>query len=762
MLATLHHIIQKVNDSADLGEALDTIVSMLRESIQADVCSVYLTDFEAHRHVLRATDGLNKEAIGTVYLPMYRGLVGLVSERAEAINIEDAHCHKKYLATVETGEISYHAFLGAPILQQSRVLGVLVVRNRNKEKIDDEVVTFVLTLAAQLAGAIAHAIALGEMADIQGRGDHGTRFLKGRASSSGIAMGTAYVTSLPADLESVPDRLTNDIKLEQRQLREAIHAVQKELRRLKQKLSGDLPEEDRALFDAWLMILSEDALTGRAIQLIAEKGIWAPAALRMTVEEHARVFDAMEDIYLRERASDIRDLGRRVLSHLQQESPSIIEYPARTILVGEEVSAVQLAEVPRSKLAGVVSATGSSSSHVAILSRALGVPSVMGVDSLPTMRLDGRELILDGYSGRIYISPQPMVRQEYQRLAEEDRALTAELENLRGLPVETTDGVSIPLYLNTGLLTDMSSFGIEESDGVGLYRTEFPFMIRDRFPGEETQVKNYAKVLQAFSPRPVVLRTLDIGGDKPLPYFPVKESNPFLGWRGVRISLDHPEIFLTQVRAMLRASVELDNLHIMLPMVTSVAEVDQLLALIKRAHRELLEEGCAITKPRIGVMIEVPAAVYNSAAIAKRVDFISVGTNDLTQYLLAVDRNNPRVAELYSDLHPAVLLAIIQIIKGASQYNCPVGICGELAGNPLATPLLIGMGVDSLSMSAGSLLRVKRVISSISQSHAIRLLQSTLQMNEADEIKGFMSAALENLGLEKLLKPGQGSGVRSR
>lgn len=754
MLETLHRIIQKVNACPNLGEALDTIVHMLRQSIQADVCSVYLTDFDNHRHILRASDGLNREAIGKAWLPMHRGLVGLVCERAEVINVEDALLHKSYLATTETGETSYHGFLGAPILQQSKVLGVLVIRNRKAGKIDDEVVTFVLTLAAQLAGAIAHAGVSGELASIQERGVHGNRYLKGRPSSSGIAMGSAYVTYLPADLDAVPERVTHDREFEQQQLREAIQAVQHDLHRLKQKLHNDLPQEDRALFDAWLMILSEDALTGRAMQLIAEEGVWAPAALRTSVEEHARVFDAMDDIYLRERASDIRDLGRRVLSHLQQESSPTIDYPQRTILVGEEVSAVQLAEVPRSRLAGVVSASGSSSSHVAILSRALGIPAVMGVGSLPVNRLDGRELILDGYSGRLYVSPQPAVRSEYQRLAEEDRALSAELEKLRGLPVETTDGAKIPLYLNTGLLTDMSTLGIEEADGVGLYRTEFPFMVRDRFPGEETQVKNYSRVLQTFAPRPVVLRTLDIGGDKPLPYFPVGESNPFLGWRGVRISLDHPEIFLTQVRAMLRASVGLDNLHIMLPMVTTVSEVDQLLALIKRAHRELLEEGCAITKPNVGVMIEVPAAVYNCAAIAKRVDFISVGTNDLTQYLLAVDRNNPRVAELYNDLHPAVLLALMQIVEGAREYNCPVGVCGELAGNPLATALLVGMGIDSLSMSAGSLLRVKRVISTISQDHAIRLLQSALQMNEAEEITAFMSAALENMGLAKLLKPG--------
>jgi phosphotransferase system enzyme I (PtsP) len=266
---------------------------------------------------------------------------------------------------------------------------------------------------------------------------------------------------------------------------------------------------------------------------------------------------------------------------------------------------------------------------------------------------------------------------------------------------------------------------------------------------------NYRKVLEAFAPRPVVLRTLDIGGDKPLPYFPVSESNPFLGWRGVRISLDHPEIFLTQVRAMLRANSGLGNLHIMMPMVSSVNEVEELTTLIKRAYRELVSEGYAITMPKTGVMIEVPAAVYKSAAIAKRVDFISVGTNDLTQYLLAVDRNNPRVAGIYSDLHPALLQALQQIVQGASQYNCPVGVCGEMAGNPLATPLLLGLGVDSLSMSTGSLLRVKRTIRSLEKAQAEEWLENALQMDDAADVSSYMRAVLEQKGLEMLIKPGK-------
>jgi len=423
--------------------------------------------------------------------------------------------------------------------------------------------------------------------------------------------------------------------------------------------------------------------------------------------------------------------------------------------VGEEVSAVQLAEVPRDCLVGVISAAGSGSSHAAILARAMGVPAVMGLTEMPAGRLQGRSLIVDGYRGRVYVEPPRSVKDEYERLLDQERALGAEVEAMRGLPSETSDGVRIPLYLNTGLVNEMSNPDQEECAGVGLYRTELPFMIRDRFPGENAQVINYRRVLEAFAPRPVILRTLDVGGDKPLPYFPVSEQNPFLGWRGVRISLQHPEIFLTQIRAMLRADIGLGNLQIMLPMISSVTELDELFLLIQRAHDELLEEEHAISMPRIGVMIEVPSAVYLVEALARRVDFISVGTNDLTQYLLAVDRNNPRVAGLYDDMHPAVLRALKMIMDGARDYGKPVSICGELAGNPLATVLLLGLGVDSLSMSVGSLLRVKWVVRSFSQSRARQLLNVALRMEDAGQVRRFMEGALDDMGLGGLFRPGK-------
>lgn len=753
MLDTLHRIVKEVSAAPDLEKALATIVKMVMNAIECDVCSVYLTDPDTRSHVLAATYGLRPEAVGKVSLPLGRGLVGLVADRAEPLNLNDAPTHPRYMRITETGETQYRGFLGVPIIQNRKVLGVLVVRQvADREFLDDEV-TFLFTLAAQLAGAITFAQTSGEL-DSLTTPHRVARYLEGRPGSTGVSIGHGVVAYRLADLDVIPDRAADDIEREKAVFLTAVGAVEDDLRQLQNRLAGQIPAEDHALFDALLMMLGGDTLVTQTVELI-EQGQWAPGALRQSIHAHAQVFEAMEDVYLRERASDVRDLGRRILTHLQSDSPDEIDYPEDTILVGEEVSAVQLAEVPSDRLVGIVSASGSSSSHVAILARAIGIPAVMGVTDLPVARVGERELILDGYRGRVYVSPTAAIRVEYQRLLEEERALTAEAESLRGLPAESTDGVSFPLFLNTGLIADSDNGNSEEFAGIGLYRTELPFMVRDRFPAESVQVVNYRRVLEAFAPRPVILRTLDIGGDKPLPYFPVEEQNPFLGWRGVRISLAHPEIFLTQVRAMLRAAVDLDNLQVMLPMISGVSEVDELKMLILRAHDELLEEGYAVSMPRIGVMIEVPSAVFLIEELARRVDFLSVGTNDLTQYLLAVDRNNARVAELYDDLHPAVLRALDQVVRGAAVFNRPVGICGELAGNPTATVLLMGLGVDSLSMSAGSLMKVKWVVRSFSVSRARQLLHAALRMEDAQQVRRFMEGALDDMGLGGLFRPGR-------
>lgn len=427
----------------------------------------------------------------------------------------------------------------------------------------------------------------------------------------------------------------------------------------------------------------------------------------------------------------------------------------QTVLVGEDISASQLAEIPTENLAGIVSARGSSSSHVAILAQALGIPAVMGVNDLSVARLEGQKVIADGYQGDVFVNPSAFVLDEYARLQTEEIRLTEVLQHVAGQASVTPDGVAVPLYLNLGLISGVETEAHAEGDGVGLYRTEIPFLMQERFPGEEEQLRIYRKTLEAFAPRPVTLRTLDVGGDKMLPYFPVIEDNPFLGWRGIRISLDHPEIFLTQLRAMLRASVGLNNLTILLPMVSTVTELDLAITLINQAQDELLEEGEAIVRPPVGIMIEVPSAVYQITAMAKRVDFFSIGTNDLTQYLLAVDRNNSRVAHLYQSLHPAVLRAIKQVLDEAHQLGKPVSVCGEMAGDPAAALALLGLGVNSLSMSVSNLPRVKWVIRSFTREEASSLLEQVWLMEDPRYIRALYNSVLEQSGLGGLVRAGR-------
>lgn len=754
MFETLRRIVQAVNEAPNLEQALAVIVTRVKQTLDADVCSVYLTDFDSREHVLQATDGLRPEAVGRVRLPLNRGLIGLVSERREPVNLADAASHRRYLAIQETGEDRFRGFLGVPIIQSRKVLGVLVLRQLARRCFEEDVVTLLMTLASQLAGAIVHARASGELARLQDPDNLPNHFLQGQAASPGIAIGRILVVYPPADLEAVPDRPAQDPLTEEDAFRDAIQDVVEELEQFAKRTANHLPVEDRVLFDAWLLMLESDTLIDATVERI-RAGNWAPGALRATIEEHARVFDDMEDAYLRERGADVRDLGRRILMHLQNLEVRPLEYPPNCVLLGEEISAMQIAEVPRERLAGIVSTRGSSSSHVAILARGMGVPAAVAVADLPVSRLDGIEVVVDGYRGRVYLSPGPAVRAEYQRLLDDECALSNELEALRRFPPETPDGYTLPLYLNTGLVSESRPVSIEESAGIGLYRTELPFIVRDRFPSEAVQMANYREVLKTFAPRSVTIRTLDVGGDKPLPYFPMSESNPFLGWRGIRVTLDQPEIFITQVRAMLRAAIGLDNLQILLPMVSRVDEVEEARLLIQRAHDDLREEGFDVRVPPLGIMVEVPAAVYQIDALARRVDFLSVGTNDLTQYILAVDRNNPHVAKLYDELHPAVLRALTEIVQGARPYGLEVGICGEMAGDPMAVVLLLGLGVHSLSMGAGSLLRVKWVIRSMSRARAKEVLATALKCEDAECVRRLLLAALEEVGLGGLVRPGK-------
>ncbi len=749
MLTTLRKIVQDVGAARDLQTALDVIVRSVRVAMQTEVCSVYLYDEEASRYTLRANEGFKREAVGKVSLGRSEGLVGQVGLREEPINLDDAPSHPKYSHIKGIGEEDYKSFLGVPIIHHRNLLGVLVVQHKAQRRYDEGEESFLVTMSAQLAGVIAHAEATGSLHVVPaGKKKKSVRF-NGVAGAPGVAIGVAVVLAPPADLSVVPEKKADDVDAELTLFNRALEAVRKDMRATADKLS-DLRPEEQALFDVYLRMLDDKALGAEVCKLI-KAGSWAQGALRQVVDEHVRHFEMMDDPYLQERAVDVRDLGRRVLSYLQEEDQVSITYPGKCVVVSEELTPAMLGEVPRESLVGLVSVLGSGNSHVAILARAMGIPTVMGAVDLPYDRMAGRELIVDGNLGRVYSSPSVEMLRHYQKVVDEEEQFSKGLETLKDKQCVTPDNYRIPLWVNTGLMTDTVRSLDHGAEGVGLYRTEVPFMIRERFPSEVAQKKIYREQLGAFAPRPVTMRTLDIGGDKSLSYFPIREDNPFLGWRGIRVTLDHPEIFLVQIRAMLKASVGLDNLRIMLPMVTGISEVEEALHLIHRAHHEVQSEGLDVLLPPIGVMIEVPAAVYQVRDFARRVDFLSVGSNDLTQYILAVDRNNPRVADLYHSLHPAVLQALQKIVHDAHQEGKPVGICGEMAGDPAAAVLLMAMGYDVLSMNATQLLKVKWTLRSMERSQAKAILDDVMTMDNPRIIRSTLELALRKQGLDQVI-----------
>ncbi len=753
MLTTLRQIVLKFTAYSRFAEAVQSLVSDVKRAMGADVCSIFLLDEQNSGYALAATVGLNLEQVGQARLSMDQGLVGLVGRRAEPINLELASEHPDFHFIPGIGEEAYNAFLGVPIIHQGKVLGVLVVQQTESRKFDESEEAFLVTLAAQLATVVSHAEAVGDTALPRGEESPGLKdacFI-GVAGSPGTAIGTAVVVHPVANLEAVPEREAGNVITELLLLDRALEAVRGDIKNISEQFANSLPKQELALFDAYLHMLDENALAGD-IRREVQEGQWVQGALKRVIREHVSRFELMEDPYLRERGADVKDLGLRLLAYLQDIRDKKTQYPSNTVLVGEEITPAMLANVPAERLCAIVSNQGSGSSHVAILARAMGIPAVMGAVDLPTYGLEDETLVVDGDYGEVFTQPSEHRIKNSRELIEQARVFDEELDELKDLPCITRDGWRVQLWVNIGLTGDIHRSLDRGAEGIGLFRTEIPFMTQDRFPTEAEQLSIYREHMEAFDPRPVTMRTLDIGGDKSLDYFPISEENPFLGWRGIRVTLDHPEIFLVQVRAMLKANAGLaGDLRIMLPMISSPAELIAAKELISQAYSEVGEEGIEVKLPQVGVMVEVPAAVYQARQLAREADFLAVGSNDLTQYMLAVDRNNPRVANLYQDVHPAVITALREVARAAHSEEVPIGICGEFAGTPVGAVLLMAMGYHVLSMNATHLPKVKWVIRQIKRTDARRMLAKVLRMESAQEVRSFMHQQLTDAGLERVL-----------
>jgi len=752
MLNTLRQIVQAFAQEADFAASVRLLAHQVRAALDTEVCSIYLLNDVRDGYRLAATEGLNTTQIGEVILAHDQGLVGLVGRRAEPLNLDAAQDHPNFFLVPEIGEEPFNAFLGVPIIHQGRVLGVLVVQERDTRRFDEGEEAFMVTLSAQLAAVVAHAQAVGDITQLGGERETSVEgYFRGLPGSPGIGIGTSVVLHPIANLESVPERSARDITVELTLLDRAVEAVRNDIRGITESFKTSLPQEELALFDAYLHMLDDNALAGDIRERV-RLGQWAQGALKQAIREHVARFELMDDPYLKERGSDVKDLGVRVLGYLQRIREKKTQFPRDTILVGEEVTPSMLTSIPAERLRGVVSVRGSGSSHVSILARAMGIPAVMGAVDLPGYDLEGVPLIVDGHYGEVYTHPSKERLEDNRARIAEQKLFEEELDALKDLPCITPDGWRVQLWVNIGLSGDITRSLDRGAEGIGLFRTEVPFMSKDRFPTEVEQRAIYREHMEAFEPRPVTMRSLDIGGDKALSYFPITEENPFLGWRGIRVTLDHPEIFLIQVRAMLKANAGLlGELRIMLPMISSLTELQAAQQLVAQAYAEVIEEGVQVKRPQVGVLIEVPAAVYQARLLAKAADFIAVGSNDLTQYMLAVDRNNPRVAALYEEVHPAVISALREVARATHAEEKPLGICGELAGTPVGAVLLMAMGYHVLSMNATHLPKVKWVIRNIRRSDARRILARVLKMDTAEEVSRYVNQQLVDAGLDRVV-----------
>ncbi|HFU3276525.1 TPA: phosphoenolpyruvate--protein phosphotransferase [Escherichia coli] len=708
MLTRLREIVEKVASAPRLNEALNILVTDICLAMDTEVCSVYLADHDRRCYYLMATRGLKKPRGRTVTLAFDEGIVGLVGRLAEPINLADAQKHPSFKYIPSVKEERFRAFLGVPIIQRRQLLGVLVVQQRELRQYDESEESFLVTLATQMAAILSQS----QLTALFGQ--YRQTRIRALPAAPGVAIAEGWQDATLPLMEQVYQASTLDPALERERLTGALEEAANEFRRYSKRFAAGAQKETAAIFDLYSHLLSDTRLR-RELFAEVDKGSVAEWAVKTVIEKFAEQFAALSDNYLKERAGDLRALGQRLLFHLDDANQGPNAWPERFILVADELSATTLAELPQDRLVGVVVRDGAANSHAAIMVRALGIPTVMGADIQPSV-LHRRTLIVDGYRGELLVDPEPVLLQEYQRLISEEIELSRLAEDDVNLPAQLKSGERIKVMLNAGLSPEHEEKLGSRIDGIGLYRTEIPFMLQSGFPSEEEQVAQY---------------------------------------QGIRITLDQPEIFLIQVRAMLRANAATGNLNILLPMVTSLDEVDEARRLIERAGREVEEMiGYEIPKPRIGIMLEVPSMVFMLPHLAKRVDFISVGTNDLTQYILAVDRNNTRVANIYDSLHPAMLRALAMIAREAEIHGIDLRLCGEMAGDPMCVAILIGLGYRHLSMNGRSVARVKYLLRRIDYAEAENLAQRSLEAQLATEVRHQVAAFMERRGMGGLIRGG--------
>jgi len=771
-LRTLEDISTLILHSHDLQETLDNIVNVVSRRMASDVCSIYLLDDDGETLRLHATKGLSLSSVGKIAMNISEGLTGMVVEKRTVVSLEDAHEHPRYKYFAETREERYHSFLGIPMLERKNPIGAIVVQHREPRTYTATEISTLTTIAYQISSIVLNARLLdsirkkdeervileGELKKIHGKPLHSGDLHPGETDrhsgdwlgvgvSPGFATGSIYILSRRNPMLASMMETPLSPEEEHHRLHLAIEKARIQTLYMEKRVAEKLSEEDASIFHSHLMILEDRGFIAKVEELI-DQDYGAARAVHEVVQFYIDAFERMDDPYLRSRSADMEDIGRRIIDSLDGHEKELTSFSEKRLLVAIEILPSDLATMEIENILGIVTEKGDFNSHAAIIARSLGIPAVVGTEGLVRELSLKDELIIDGNSGHIYINPDNRIKKEYERLQNDYSNKRRELDELCHVKAKTRDGVNISLKANIGLISDIRIAVMNGAEGVGLYRTEFPFMARKQFPDRNEQAAIYSKVFDGFEGKMVTIRTLDIGGDKGLPYFThPHEDNPFMGWRGIRISLECRDIFKEQLAAIMLASVN-KNVRIMLPMVSAVDEIVQSREILLEVVSELRTAGIPFNENiPLGVMIETPAAVQTAAILAKKADFFSIGTNDLIQYTLAADRNNSKVRNYYTPYHPAILHSIKSVADAAKCAGIPISLCGEMATDPINALLLAGLGITDLSMSSPSIPKVKQAILGATFTAAEQLAAEILKFESSIDIVAFLKESGLELGI---------------
>jgi len=764
----LADVAEIVSRSHDLPETLANVVDLVGQRLHADACSIYLTDADLKNLTLRATNGLDPSCVDSLRIAFGEGLVGLSAARSEPIAIEHAREHPRFKYFPESGEDRFSSLMAVPIRLRNVSIGVIVVQTEKPRRFPPEEIELLQTCAQVIAPVVMNAQLLALVSQTEANRAQVLRELahsglpitaagpgrpvrnmelRGIPAARGVAIGPVYRLEDPLDLEHLEYTPSPDLEQERRDLLDALEEARRQLHEVRDKVGARFGPEFAAVFNTHIQILEDSGFVASLEQAVRQGGD-ALHALRQVLGTYRTTFESIEDPYFRERGDDIQDAGRRVMANLLGVRHHNVPLSEGAILVADNILPNHFATLEVEKIGAFVSEHGGATAHGAIFARSLEIPLVTGAAGILAAAVPGEIAIVDGSSGRVYLAPDDALRREYERAQQRYAIEVEHLDALGSRPAETRDGRHIVLTANVGLWNDLPLVDRHGAEGVGLFRTELLALVHRGFPLEDEQERLYEQVAEYLAPLPVTIRTLDLGGDKAVPIAGVeREDNPQLGWRSIRLSLSNERAFRAQLRAILRASAH-GNVRLLLPMISSLVELRRARELVAESKQELAQRGAAFDADLpVGIMIEVPSAALIADVLAAECDFFSVGTNDLTQYTLAVDRGNERVAHLYDPLHPAVLALIDRSVRAARRRGIPISVCGEMAGDPLAVPLLVGLGVGELSAAPSAVPAIKEIVRALEAGALEEDARRALELGTAAEVKALSAARLRAAGL---------------